>query len=178
MGRPRKIVEGDVATPVVEQPEQPIPARSREAIDAEKYTKEYLERNRTNLSGFELRLAHYGEHPGWVRRWVVDRDNRVQSLLEKGWRFVLRDEVGMSDSVGRGNTDIGDRVSVATSVGDPVRQYLMETTQQLFDLQVEASMEPVRRSETALKDGGLGLSSTENTYFPEWAKNRIVSKLQ
>lgn len=175
MGRPRKVpeLEASGVAPVEES------VRSRDEIEAEKHAEDFLKRNRPNLAGFETKLAYYGERKGWVRRWVVDHANRVQGLLERGWRFVLKNEVQMSDSVGHGNTDIGDRVSLVTTMGEgPVRQILMETPQKLYDLQMEASMESVRQSEAALKSGGMGLTDTTNTYFPNWAKNRVESKLQ
>lgn len=176
MGRPRKNPIPD-APVEAEAPEKSV--RSRDEMEAERHAEEFLKRNRPNLTGFEQKLAYYGERKGWVRRWVVDHANRIQSLLENGWRFVQHAEVQMSDSIGHGNTDLGDKVSISTTMGEgPVRQILMEVPQKLYDMQVEASMDPVRRSEEALKSGGLGLNNTENTYFPEWAKNRIVSKLQ
>lgn len=153
--------------------------RSRDELDPEAYTKEFLQRNRPNVGGFEQKLAYYGEHPGWVRKWAIDSANRIPSLLENGWRFVLRAEVGMSQSVGRGNTDIGDRVSITTTIGDgPVLQYLMETTQELYDMQLDAALEPVRRSEAAMKAGAFAVNDTSNVYQPDWAKNRIETKMQ
>lgn len=150
-------------------------ARSREELDADKYTEEFLARSRPNLAGFEQKLSYYGEHPGWVRRWVNDQANRVPSLLERGWRFVLRAEVGMSDSVGRGNTDIGDRVSVSSTAGEgPMRIVLMEITKKLFDMQMDALLEPVRRSEEAIKAGAFGVDDTKSTYMPKGLENRIT----
>jgi len=151
--------------------------RSREELDAKKYTEDFLKKNRPNLTGFEQRLATFGEHPGWVRRWAVDQHNRIEALLERGWRFVLRNEVGLSDSLGRGNTDIGSHVSTATFAGSgPVRQVLMETTQQLYDLQAEASMQRVRQTEEALQKGFFDVADMSNVYQP--IPNKFETKLQ
>lgn len=171
---PDASLEAMGAAPAVETAS---PARSREALDAEKYTQDFLKRNRPNLAGFEQKLGFYGQHPGWVRRWVVDQAQRVPSLLEQGWRFVLLDEVGMSGSIGRGNTDLGDRVSITTTVGDgPVRQILMETTQQLYDMQCEAALEPVRRSEAAIRAGAFAVTDTKPVYQPKGIDNRVEQK--
>lgn len=148
--------------------------RTREEMTAEQWNADFKKRNRPAISGFELKLAYYGEHPGWVRRWVVDQANRIPSLLDAGWRFVRRAEVGMSDSVGRGNTDLGDCVSVATMGGEgPTRQVLMETTQEIFDALQEANLERVRKTESAIQGGAFAVDDAANTYQPKWAENRI-----
>lgn len=151
--------------------------RSREELDADTYTAEFLKRNRPNLAGFEQKLAYYGEHAGWKRHWANDEANRIQSLLDRGWRLVRRAEVGMSDSVGHGNTDIGDRVSVATNGGEgPMRVILMEIPQKLFDMQMDAQLDPVRKSEEAIRGGAFGLTETANVYQPKGIENRIETK--
>ncbi len=143
------------------------PVRSREALDADKFMADFLKNNRPNLVGMEQKLATYGEHPGWVRRWVNDQGSRVQGLIERGWRFVTRDEVGMSDSVGRGNTDIGDKVSVATTAGEgPIRQSLMETPEKLYRMYAEARTAPARATEEAIRKGAFKVSDTANVYNP------------
>ena len=148
--------------------------RSRDEIEADKHTEEFLKRNRPNLAGFEQHLAYFGERAGWVRHWAVDRANRVQSLLERGWRFVLRSEVGMSDSIGHGNTDIGGFVSISTTLGEgPCRQILMETPKKIFDMQMEAQMEPVRKSEAAIRAGAFAVQDTGHVYQPKGVVNRL-----
>lgn len=174
---PRGIPNKPKTDPAVQGPVVEAAVRTRQELDAAKFTADFLKRNRPNLSGLEQKLAYYGEHPGWVRRWVNDQSNRVPSLLERGWRFVLSAEVGMSDSVGRGNTDIGDRVSITTTAGDgPIRMYLMETTKEIADMQAQARTEPARKTQEAILRGAYQVSDTKHAYQPKWAENLIESK--
>jgi hypothetical protein len=151
--------------------------RSREQLDADRYTEDFLKRNRPSVEGMERKLAYYGEHPGWVRRWVNDQGSRIAAMLDRGWRFVLRSEVGMSDSIGRGNTDVGDRVSVATTAGEgQIRTVLMELPQKLYDMYAAARTEPARRVEAAIRAGAFGVDDKSHVYQPKWAENRIETK--
>lgn len=170
-----------VAAPV----EPPKVIRSREEQAAHEYTEEFLKNNRMDLTGIEKKLTFYGERAGWVRRWPLDQGSRLQTLLARGWRFVLRSEVGTSDSVGRGNTDIGDQVSVVTTAGDgPVRQVLMEIPQKLYDLYTQARTEPARATEEAIRKGAFKVDDSKNVYIPGerpgshhfGARNSIESK--
>lgn len=159
--------------------------RSREENDAAKYAAEFLKNNRIDLASIEKKLAYYGERAGWVRYWALDQGSRIQNLLAKGWRFVKRSEVVTSDSVGRGNTDVGDQVSTVTTAGDgPVRQVLMEIPQQLYDLYAEARTAPARATVDAIKAGAFDVKDKAHVYNPgemqrsalQGTHNRIESK--
>lgn len=151
--------------------------RSRDEEEAERVTSEFLKNNRSDLSGFEQRLPFVPERPGWVRRWVNDMNSRIPSLIARGWRLVDRGAVpSTSESIGRGNTDIGDRVSVVSSAGEgQLRVVLMETPKKLFDMQMESALEPVRKTEAAIRAGRNGLENTEHVYTPKGVENRIES---
>lgn len=149
--------------------------RSRDEEEAERVANEFLKNNRVNLVGFEQRLPHVPERLGWVRRWVNDMNSRIPSLMERGWKIVNRGAApSTTDSVGRGNTDIGGQVSITSTAGDgPLRVVLMEVPKKLFDMQVEASLQPVRMTEQAIREGRNGLSDTEHVYTPKGVENRI-----
>lgn len=141
--------------------------RSREEQTAQQYADEFLKNNRIDFSSFEKKLAFYGEKPGWVRRWVLDQGSRMQTLMARGWRVVPKAEALMSDSVGRGNTDIGDQVSVVTTAGDgPVRQVLMEIPQVLYDMYTKARTEPARATEEAIRKGAFKIDDDPHVYTP------------
>lgn len=141
--------------------------RSREEEEAEAYTADFLQKNRPDLSGFEKKLAFHGEKPGWVRRWALEQGSRIQGLMAKGWRFVSKGEAVMTDSVGKGNTDIGDQVSIITTAGDgPVRQVLMEIPQKLYDMYAQARMEPAKATQEAIKKGAFKVDDLEHAYIP------------
>lgn len=131
------------------------PARTR--LDAREYA-EQLRSSRKDFSGLEMKLKYYGENPGWKRRWV--NEENVPAREQEGYRFVLRSEVNMSDSIGRGNTDMGDRVSVfgGTDVQNrPYNQYLMEIPQEIADeYDHEKSYKKVKLSEESIRSGSVG----------------------
>ena len=131
------------------------PARTR--LDAREYA-EQIRSSRKDFSGLEQKLKYYGENPGWKRRWV--NEENVPSREQEGYRFVLRSEVGMSDSIGRGNTDMGDRVSVfggTSERGVPYNTYLMEIPQEIADeYDHEKSHKKVKLSEESIRAGTVG----------------------
>lgn len=139
--------------PVVKR--ETTPARTR--LDAREYA-EQLRSSRKDFSGLEMKLKYYGENPGWKRRWV--NEENVPAREQEGYRFVLRSEVNMSDSIGRGNTDMGDRVSVfgGTDVQNrPYNQYLMEIPQEIADeYDHEKSYKKVKLSEESIRSGSVG----------------------
>lgn len=155
---------------------RPVEAvRSRDELEADRVASEFLKNNRSNLVGFEQRLPFVPERAGWVRRWVNDANSRVQSLMQRGWRLVQSGEVpATTESIGRGNTDIGGQVSVVSSMGDgPLRVVLMEVPKKLFDMQMDASLESVRRTEEAIRQGRNGLEDSQHVYTPRGYENRL-----
>jgi hypothetical protein len=170
----RRVMESAGAE-AVDEPVQAV--RSRDELEAERYTEDFLKRNRPNLTGFEQRLPSIPDRPGWVRRWANDMNSRVASLMERGWQIVKRGEVpDTTESVGRGNTDIGGQVSVVSTAGEgPMRVVLMEIPKKLFDMQMEAVLQPVRMTEQAIREGRNGLTDTAHVYTPKGVENRISS---
>lgn len=167
------------------QADAPKVVRSREEQEAADYAADFLKNNRLDLVGIEKKLPMCPEKPGWVRRHVLDQGSRVQNLLARGWRFVKRDEAVVSDSIGRGNTDLGDQVSIVTTAGGgPVRQVLMEIPQQLYDIYTEARTAPARATVDAITAGAFDVKDREHVYTPGemprsalfGTRNRIESK--
>lgn len=150
-------------------------ARSRDEIEADKWADEYLRDNRMNLVGHEMRLPPVPDRPGWVRRWVNDVGSRIPSLIDRGWKLVQRGAApDVTNSMGRGNTDIGGGVSVVSTMGEgPVNVRLMEIPKRLYDLQMEAIHEPVRQTEKSIRAGRTGLNDAKHVYTPEWANHGI-----
>lgn len=153
--------------------------RSRDEEEAERYASEFLKNNRGSVAGFEKRLPDVPPKAGWVRRWVNDVNTNVGMRMQAGWRLVKEGAVpSMTASLNRGvNTDVGGHVSIVSTLGEgPMRVVLMEIPQKLFDLQVQASLEPVRMTTQAIREGRAGLTGTEemkHIYKPTWADNRI-----
>jgi hypothetical protein len=84
------------------------------------------------------------ERPGWHRHWFYGTPQRLAQAARAYYQFVDPDEVGISnrdlggDASHSGSTDMGSRVSTVAggdldNTGQPVRLYLMECRQELFD---------------------------------------------
>jgi hypothetical protein len=142
------------------------PARTR--IDAREYAAT-IRANRKSFSGLELKLAYYGENPGWHRRWV--NEDNVPLREQEGYRFVLRDEISMSDSLRYGNQDMADRVSTyggKDSTGKPFNQYLMEIPDEIAgDLDERKSISKIRLNEQSIISGAAGGIPTGNSRVGE-----------
>lgn len=106
---------------------------------------------------------------GYVARWVNDRDGRVERALAGGYEFVTPDEatsVGTYE-IGKGNTDIGDKVSKIVSRGDPViRAYLMKIKKEFYKEDQQAKEEVNKNVDKALSGGEAGGAGIENKYGP------------
>ena len=150
---------GDSVKPADQVPvnDQLAPTIERTRVDAREYAAK-IRANRKDFSGLEQKMKHYGENPGWKRRYV--NEDNVPARLEEGYRFVLRSEVSMSDSMRYGNTDMGDRVSVHAGVGtngQPFSAYLMEIPLEIADeLDSEKSHKKVKLSEASIRSGTVG----------------------
>ena len=149
--------------------------RSRDEIEADEWAEAFLRDNRLNLAGHEMRLPPVPDRPGWVRRWVNDVGSRVPFLMERGWRFVQRGAApDVTTSMGRGNTDVGGGVSVVSTMGEgPVPVRLMEIPKKLYDMQMDAIHEPVRKTEQAIRAGLVGIDDPRHVYTPKGVDNRI-----
>ena len=141
-----------------------IPVVTRETarvrIDPREYAAK-IRSGRKDFSGLEQKMKFYGENPGWKRRFV--NEENVPGRIEEGYRFVLRGEVSMSDSIRYGNMDMGDRVSIhagTDSFGKPFSSYLMEIPQEIADeLDNEKSYKKVKLSEQSIRAGAVGSPS-------------------
>ena len=135
----------------------------RSRVDLREETERILA-NRKEFSGLENKLGYDGDNPGWKRRWV--NEENVPGRVQEGFRFVLRDEVNMSDSLRYGNEDTGDRVSKHAGrdeYGNPYKTYLMEIPQQIADmLDDEKSHAKIRNSEISIRSGSVGTPQGNN----------------
>jgi hypothetical protein len=153
-----------VSPKLVELPEPPplteeeAHAKALKNLDANAWAREIEMRRGDSLRTLSSPLAFVGTHEGWTRRWCNDDGDNIPSRLRDGWRFVNRDEIDMPEGVNQGNGDVGDRVSITTSVGaGPIKTILMEIptviAEQILDVrsgtQVRRWRESIERGLTA-----------------------------
>jgi len=92
--------------------------------------------------GGSVRQLELPEIEGYVTYWFIDRPGRINWALTRGWEFVSKDEVDMSNfrTIGgsvedSGSTDLGDHLSVhgyEGANGHSVRQYAMKVKKELW----------------------------------------------
>lgn len=152
------------------------PPKVRPTLDAGAYAKEIRDR-RGDIQPMETRLGLGATAPdGWEWRWFNDVDDRITRALEDGWRFVTRKSVNMSESIGRGNDDIGDRVTKSTTLGaGPINTVLMEIPIELAEeYRNIRSLSKVRAFEEAVnRQGPVGISGGSHVYTPRGVTNHI-----
>ncbi len=166
MARPKKVVVNSVVeTKTLEVSRETSPKRTR--LDAKEEAKR-IRAERPNYSGLEQRLAFNGENPGWKYRWVVEEN--VQRRLAQGYRFVLNEEVQLSESMRYGNHDLGGKVgkhSGTDQFGNPIMQWLMEIPKEIAEeLDFEFGIKQAQARESSIRNGNIG-SPGKQAYVPK-----------
>lgn len=115
---------------------------------------------------------HCGKRAGYVRRWVNDREDRIQQAQAGGYSFVLHSN--KSEHVGEGaesrNIDLGDRVSQVVGrqeSGAALIAYLMEIKQELYDEDQAAKRAEIKITEDAIQRG----ENQSGLYVPQGGIN-------
>lgn len=118
---------------------------------------------------------------GYHRHWINDTPGRLEDAVNGGYSFVRNEIVGQGGDVSQvGGLD--DRVSRVVGVaadGGPLRAYLMEMPQDMYEADQRAKMADIALTEDEIKRGVKGREVAgvegENIYTP--AGNVIDSKL-
>jgi len=160
---------------------------ARTETDAERIKREAMARfdervkRNGNLDGFnkklDIDLPLFKElYPGMIPRWVKDEGSRVTQMHSIGWSFVPADErIAVGDSVvGRGNTDLGDRISViggkdSNRKGGVYRLFLMMIPEEIHTQIVAVKQETNNNKDkeiNRLLNGG-GEAPVKGAYRPE-----------
>ena len=125
-------------------------------------------RHRTPLGSARTKLNVAGR-AGYVRRWVNDTGPRLEEAVNGGYQFAAYEEaVGFPDVV-PGNTDTGSRTSKVVGVGEqgsPLRAYVMEIPQHLYEEDQVAKEESILRTEDSIKHGNIDGNAGDNRYVP------------
>jgi len=91
----------------------------------------------------------YPDKPGFHRRVVNDRDDRIEQFLAAGYVHVKGDEVGGDLSV-KDPAKLGKNVS--KPVGNGITGYLMEIPQEFYDEDQKEKQEKITRAERAITE--------------------------
>lgn len=147
--------------PKITVPPPPAPSHKMVKDDDEAAAAKYAEEiraRRGDIRQMESRLTFVGDRPGWTRRWCNDEGDNIARRLEDGWRFVQRQEVKLSESVGYGNQDLGNNVTITSRIGtDAIKVHLMEIPTVIAeDLLNARSYKQVRLIEESILAGSVG----------------------
>lgn len=113
---------------------------------------------------------------GYQVRWFNDADGRVERALAGGWEFVDPEHATSVGSfeIGKGNSDLGGKVSKVVSRGEHViRAYLMKIKKEYYDEDQQTKEEVNRRVDDALAGGGAGGASVEKAYLPDGGESAV-----
>lgn len=109
------------------------------------------------------------EDPSVVRRWVNDKDSRIDYAVEGGYRHVMRmDDIGVPD-VNPGNTDLGSRTSKVVGTkddGTPLRAYLMEIPREQYEEDQSEKESRIKETERSILSGNIDGQASDGRYIP------------
>jgi hypothetical protein len=122
------------------------------------------------------------EIPGYHLHWFMDREGRIERAKQAGYEFVTPAEARPqsrllgSDPLKSGNTDLGDRVSIAAGGeglrGQPGRLYLMKIKQEYW----EEDQKALEARADSVRDSLLGDGFGAEKDSPTDRSNRYVDR--
>ena len=124
---------------------------------------------RVPLGAPRLKLTVNENNPNFVKRWVNDKDGRLEDALEGGYRFIERNVVVGTSDVEPSNTDPGARVSRKVGVdenGQGLRSYLMEIDCETYEKDQAAKEEAIKRKETQIVNGNPDGQAGDGRFIP------------
>lgn len=95
-------------------------------------------------------LTVKGKDDGYVYRWVVDIDNRIQRFQDGGYDFVDRDSIGLI-GVPSVNQAQNDGKTVMKQTGGGNTSYLMKIKREWYEEDQLNKTRKINESESAMK---------------------------
>lgn len=158
--------------PIVETKKRRTAAEVTAELEQVYADKEGLGAMEKNLGFRYLDKEHAKE---WVALWVFE-DNAGWRMAQ-GWRMVERDQVMLSSSINRGNTDLGEAVTVPAKMpnagGEPGKMYLMEIPK-IIHLKIQANyLATNKQTEQAIQRAAQGSDLNPLGYQPQGVTSNI-----
>lgn len=113
--------------------------------------------------------------PGYVRRWINDKENRLWHAQQAGWQFVEDPKLKVGEAAESGNRDMGSRVSrpVGThKTGAPMYCYLMEIKQELYEEDQAEKQRKLDEIDQSIKGGNISGNTGGDEYYVKQADFR------
>jgi hypothetical protein len=135
--------------------------------EARKDTREVAGRNqRVPLGVARSKLSVTGR-PGYVRRWINDKDGRLEMAQQGGYTFVEDQtlQIGGGADIDSENRDLGARISRVVSQSTGQKAYLMEIQEDFYREDQKAKVRKVEEVDKRIRDGKL--EKVEESYIPD-----------
>jgi hypothetical protein len=132
------------------------------------------------VGGAKLKLKVFGDIPGYKMFWENDQDAAIEQLLEYGFEFVNKTEVGMRSTLvaddgvdGRISKHVGTKQD-----GSPLRAFLMKATLEIWAEIDAANQEQADTWEEGIRRGaGTGIED-RNRYIPRGFEPKVTSGIR
>lgn len=151
--------------------ENTAPRRGRppKSKTAEVETKKPVKRRRrASVGGHSLKLSA-PPREGYTRRWVNDAANRVAEIQELAYDFVDEKGIKTDDPSSRVARVVGTKPN-----GEPLKAYLMETPDELYQEGVAEKEAHNSRIDDAIRRGQDTTGTMDgNTYSPAGSNSSI-----
>lgn len=153
-------------------------AEKKEEVQAKSQRQLEIERLRKTRvpPGIPSKNLEYPTRPGYARRVVCDRHGRLEKFERGGWSFVTQDNL---EELNTGTLKAGTREGTDSRVcqivgshkdGSPMKGYLMEIPEELYNEDQAEKMAHVDALEGGLRQGvdsdGSGRPGQDGRYIP------------
>lgn len=126
------------------------------------------------------RKLSYPTEEGYVMRWRNDKDDRIQSLLDRGWEHVQKTDgvtPGDPDVSNETGQDLGTVVSKVVGAEDdgrPIKSYLLKIKKEWYEEDRKEKDEYLDALEKQIMDGGsVGGKDVDKKYVPRSGGTKI-----
>lgn len=146
-------------------------------IEDVKQEKKAARKERVPLGQHRMKLKTE-TRDGYVRRWINDKPGRLDDAVAGGYEFVTDPKVKVGEGQDASQTPgVGSAVSRIVGThedGSPLRAYLMEIPQNVYDEDQAAKAESVDERENALRRGQTDPGKSDpHQYVPSGTPIRI-----
>ena len=132
---------------------------------------------KSSLGGARLRLEVLGTLPGFHLYWANDEDAAIEMLLDEGFEFVTKGELGTNRGV-VADEDVDSRISKVVGKqadGSPLRAYLMKCDEAIWQEREESIQEVADSRDSAIREGTI--SAPDSSYKPRGADIKLDHKV-
>lgn len=124
-------------------------------------------KKRVPLGVPRLKMA-VSKRPGFERRWVNDKGDRLSQAMEGGYNLVPRDGAEFTEEdVANRNDSLNNAVSKPVNSGE-LKAYLMEIPTALYKADQKVKADSINETEEGLRQGAdtHGRPGTDGRYIP------------